>query len=359
MFAKLVKQDDFLFDFIKENVAKRIQNACNQENYLNLVKFFNWYSPSYDTMIARVLHSFSGDEILPEIKEYFLNGTNPQKAYAVKYFSFVSPKLLNEMLPLIRQTSLSDYEPLSMNSIEVLSLLNDEVSKNDALQRLESKDEFEQFSAIKFLAAYGAKDSLDEIIEIMKKSSLSENIASEILYMISPEELLERDFDSAILVLCNIINAFPEILPLSAVVDYGLYNIFEKLPLTSTSAVLLRLAKEKFEELTSNEEYLFDCDKNTKEEIKNIQKLLKNYKKNQLESLLYDELYEESDFVFFAIDFVNEKEELETLLDSNNETLVLKTLTTLKDKGVLTQQHKSLALEKITTASIKHIAQVL
>lgn len=359
LFAKLVKQDDFLFDFIKDNVAKRIQNACNKENYLNLIKFFDWYSSSYDTMIARVLHSFSGDEILPEMKEYFLNGTNSQKAYAAKYFSFVTPELLNEMLPLIRQTALSDYEPLSMNSIEVLSLLNDEISKTDALQRLESEDEFEQYNAIRFLAAYGARDSIDKIIEIMKKSSLSENIASEILYMISPEELLERDFDSAILVLCNIINAFPEILPLSAVVDYGLYNIFEKLPLTSTSAVLLRLAKEKFEELTSNEEYLFDCDKNTKEEIINLYNLLKNYKNRKLESLLYDELFDESDFVFFAVDFVNEKEELETLLDSNNETLVLKVLTLLKDKGMLSAEHKQHALKKIKLPNIKNIAEIL
>ena len=39
LFSKLVKQDDFLFDFIKENVAKRIQNACNKDNYLNLLNF--------------------------------------------------------------------------------------------------------------------------------------------------------------------------------------------------------------------------------------------------------------------------------------------------------------------------------
>ena len=58
LFAKLVKQDDFLFDFIKNNVAKRIQSACNKENYHNLIKFFDYYSPSYDTMIAEVLHSF-------------------------------------------------------------------------------------------------------------------------------------------------------------------------------------------------------------------------------------------------------------------------------------------------------------
>ena len=39
LYEKLVKQDDFLFDFVKENVAKRIQAACNKENYLNLFNF--------------------------------------------------------------------------------------------------------------------------------------------------------------------------------------------------------------------------------------------------------------------------------------------------------------------------------
>ena len=39
LFKKLVKQDDFLFDFIKDNVAKRIQNACNKGNYLHLLDF--------------------------------------------------------------------------------------------------------------------------------------------------------------------------------------------------------------------------------------------------------------------------------------------------------------------------------
>ena len=69
LFEKLVKQDDFLFDFIKDNVAKRIQNACNETNYLHLMDFLEFYSSSYDTMIARVLYSYSGDELLPEMKE--------------------------------------------------------------------------------------------------------------------------------------------------------------------------------------------------------------------------------------------------------------------------------------------------
>jgi hypothetical protein len=359
LFSKLVKQDDFLFDFIKDNVAKRIQNACNKTNYLNLLNFLEFYSASYDTMIARVLYSFSGDELLPEMKEYYLNGTDAQKAYAVKYFSFVTPERLVEILPLLRQTALSSYEPLATNSIEVLSILKDEQSKLDALEKLKSEDEFEQFAGIKFLVAYQAKDAIIQIVEVMKKSSLSENIALEILYLMPLEELLERDFDTTMLVLCNIINGIPEIVSPTIVCDINLYELIENLSLTSTSSVFLRLAKEKFAELCSNDEYLFDCDKNTKDEVNAIFKLLDNFNNNKLESLFYDELYEESDFVFFALDFVNEIDELDELIDSNNETLILKVLTLLKEKNALNQDLKNKAMFKISNVDIKNIIEVL
>ena len=137
------------------------------------------------------------------------------------------------------------------------------------------------------------------------------------------------------MVLCNIVNAIPEIISPSVVCDYELYNVFESLPLTSTSAVLLRLAKDKFEELTSNDEYLFDSDKNTKDEVQAISELLKRYNNHKLESLFYDELYEGSDFVFFALDYVDEVAELEALLDSKNQTLILKVLPECKQPGRL------------------------
>ena len=359
LFAKLVKQDDFLFDFIKTNVAKRIQSACTKENYLNLLNFISYYSPSYDTMIARVLYSFSGDELLPEMKEVFLNGNDSQKAYATKYFSFVTPERLAELLPLLRQTAKAEFEPLSMNSIEVLSILKDDVSKNEALELLNSDDEFIQYDAIKFLVNYGAKDALNRIVDVMRTSSLSENIAAEIPYLISLEDLLEQDFDTAILVLCNIVNAIPEILPPSVVCDYGLYEIMNNLQLTSTSATLLMQAKDKFEELCSNEEYLFDCDKNTKDEVNALNDLLKKFNPQKLKSLFYDELYDGSDFVFFAVDYVDEVEELEELLDSENQTLILKVLSVLKSKGSLNAEHKENALKNIVNKEIKQIIEVL
>ena len=362
LFAKLVKQDDFLFDFIKDNVAKRIQNVCNKDNYLHLLDFLEYYSPSYDTMIARVLYSFSGDDLIADMKEFFLNGSDARKAYAVKYFTFVSPERLTEIVPLVRVTAESDFEPLSMNSIELLSILKDEDSKRNALEKLKSDDEFTQFDGVKFLVNYQAKDALTDILTVMKKSSLAENIAAEIPYLLSFEELFEKDAESALLVLCNILNAIPEILPVSAVSNFDLYTVFEKLldkSLTSSIAVALRLAKDKFEELCSNDEYLFDCDKNTKDDVVAINQLLKKVNVGKLESFFYDELFDGSDFVFFALDYVNEVEELETLLDSENQTLVLKVLTLLKEKGVLRQAHKDSALEVVSCQDIRNIIEVL
>ena len=196
----------------------------------------------------------------------------------------------------------------------------------------------------------------------MKKSTLSENIASEIPYLTPLSELLKDDLDNGILVLCHIINAIPEIIPPTAVLDYNLYSIFEDLylnNLTSTSATLLRLAKEKFAELASNEEYLFDCDKNTKEEVFAIDNLLCGVNEQKLNSLLYEELYDESDFVLFAVDYADEIEELEALLDSSNQTLILKVLEILKNKNALKISHKNLAHEKISEQGQKKVVEAL
>lgn len=360
LFAKLVKQDDFLFDFVKNNVSSRIKKACNKENYLNLMEFFDYYSPSYDTMIAEVLYNFGGVELLPVMKEIFISGNDSKKAYAAKFFSLLSEEYIKELLPILRRTAQSEFEPLSVNSIEVLANVCDGVFKNEALEKLTSDDEFEQYDGVKYLVGLKAQDALAQILSVMKKSSLSENIAAEIPYLVSVEELAKTD--DGILVLCNIVNAIPEIIPPSAVMDYNLYDIFENLysnNLTSSSAVLLRLAKDKFAELTANDEYLFDCDKNTKEEVFAINKLLTKFDDSKLASFLYDELYDESDFVFFAVDFVDEIEELETMLDSSNPTLILKILTILKAKNKLMPAHKELALKKVMDDNFKQYIEAI
>ena len=86
LFAKLVKQDDFLFDFVKNNVANRIKKAVNQDNYLNLLNFLDNYSPSYDSVIAECLYNFGGIEILPAMKEIFVNGMLRRKLMRLNIF---------------------------------------------------------------------------------------------------------------------------------------------------------------------------------------------------------------------------------------------------------------------------------
>ena len=99
LFAKLVKQDDFLFDFVKNNVANRIKKAINKDNYLNLLNFLDNYSASYDSVIAEGLYNFGGVEILPALKEIFVNGNVEKKAYALKYFSLIPVSYTHLTLP--------------------------------------------------------------------------------------------------------------------------------------------------------------------------------------------------------------------------------------------------------------------
>ena len=362
LYTKLVKQDDFLFDFIKNNVAKRLQQACNKDNYLNIFNFFKIYSPSYDTMFAEVLYKYGGVELIPRIKDIFNKGSNAEKTYALKFFTFIPPKYIEDITDKIRIFAKSEDNFLSTNAIEVLSYIKDDISKNEAIKKLNSKDEFEQYEGVKFLVTYQARDCFDLIANLMKTSTMSENIAYELLYLANIEEILKENFDLAILLLCNIINAIPEIVPVNIILDYNFYNIFEQLyleKLNSISAVLLILAKDKFEELISNEEYLYDCDNNTKEEIKALNELLKGVNKSKLQSLLYDEVYEDSDFVMFAVDYVNEVEVLEGLLDSENQTLILKVLSILKNKLYLTKEHKSIALKNISNDSLKKLIEAM
>ena len=126
---------DFLFDFVKNNVAQRIQNACTKENFMNIINFFNHYSNSYDSMFAEVLYTFAREDLFETMKSLYYHGNNAQKAYAVKYFTYLSKELQKSILPDIRRTALSKYEPLAINSIELLSIMNDEISKSQAIEK--------------------------------------------------------------------------------------------------------------------------------------------------------------------------------------------------------------------------------
>lgn len=359
LFKELVSNDDFLFDFVKQNVADRLANACNASNYQNLLKFFVCYSPYYDDFIVTTLAKFADEDLTDEILEIFENGTTDEKTYCAKYFSYIQDPLA---LDLLRENSRSDNDCLSANCAATLGVFKDTISYNEAVEKLNSNDEFEQLSAVKFLVLFGDKNAVPALLSAMKNSAMAENIAGEIPYLADIFELLDISKEDGLLVINHIISGLGEILGLSAVFDYELYDVFERLIRhadDSQTAVVMLNAAEKFETLTENDEYLFDEDKNTKNEIHDIKKLLGSVNKKHLKPLVLEELNENSFFVYSALDFTDDVFAIRELLKCNNQTIILKTAEVLKKLGNLDEPTKTVALLKVTDDNIKSIIRAL
>lgn len=359
LFKELVDNDDFLFDFVKNNVAQRIENAVNQNNYQNLVEFLKYYSQSYEDVIVGSLVKFADEDLTDLMLDKFENGCDNEKTYAAKYFAKIQDPLAYEFL---RLNSYSDNEFLAQNCAMTLGAWHDEKSYDEAIEKLQNSDDFEKLSAVKFLTAYGDKKAVPKLFDAMKNSTMAENIAGEIPYLVPLYELIKSDYENALLAIIYITNALGEILPLSVVFDFELFEVFEGLINNhedSKMAITLLNAKGKFETLTENDEYLFDEDKNTKNEIFDIKKLLNSAKKKDLEKYVNDELREDSPFVYTALDFATDELAIRELLKSNNQTLILKTAEVLKSLGNFDETARTVALLKVTDINIKAIIRAL
>lgn len=359
LFKELVESDSFLFDFVKQNVAQRIDAQVNENNYKNLIEFLKFYSPSYEDVIVSALVKYANEDLTDLMLEKFENGSDDEKTYIAKYFAKIQDPLAYEFL---KKNSYSENEFLAQNCATTLGQWHDEASYNFAIEKLKDEDDFEKLSAVKFLVAYGDKKAVPMIIDAMKDSAMSENIAGEIPYLEDIFSLMGENFQDALLMLNYIINALGEILPLAVVLDFELFEVFEQLINKSEDskvAVVLINAKEKFETLTENDEYIFDEDKETKNEIFDIKKLLESLNKKELEKLLNEELKENSPFVFTALDFSTDVLAIRELLKSNNQTVILKTVEVLKKLGYLDENTKTIALLKVTDINIKSIIRAL
>lgn len=359
LFKELVDNDDFLFDFVKNNVAQRLENAVNQNNYQNLIEFLKYYSQSYEDAIVGSLVKYADEDLTDLMLDKFENGCDNEKAYAAKYFAKIQDPLAYEFL---RLNSYSDNEFLAQNCAMTLGAWHDEKSFDEAIEKLQNSDDFEKLSAVKFLTAYGDKKAVPKLFEAMKNSTMAENIAGEIPYLVPLYELIKSDYENALLAIIYITNALGEILPLSVVFDFELFEVFEDLINNhedSKMAITLLNAKGKFETLTENDEYLFDEDKNTKNEIFDIKKLLNSAKKKDLEKYVNDELKEDSPFVYTTLDFATDELAIRELLKSNNQTLILKTAEVLKSLGNFDETARTVALLKVTDINIKAIIRAL
>ena len=359
LFKELVESDGYLFDFVKQNVAQRLAAACNETNYHNLLKFFDYYSPYYDDFIVSTLARYADEDLTDEILDMFENGTTAQKTYCAKFFSYIQDPLA---LELLRENSYTENESLNANCAATLGIFQDEASYNDAVRKLWSEDEFEQLSAVKFLVLYGDKKALPEILHAMKNSTMAENIAGEIPYLETIFEILDEQYEDGLLVLNHIVNGLGEIIGLSSVFDYELYDVFERIIRNSNdskAAVVLLNAQEKFAILTENDEYLFDEDKNTKNEINDVKKLLSSINIKNLKPLVLQELNETSPFVYTALDFADDVFAIRELLKCSNQTIILKTAEVLKKLNNLDEPTKTVALLKVSDENIKSIIRAL
>ena len=359
LFKELVENDGYLFDFVKQNVAQRLAAACNETNYRNLLKFFDYYSPYYDDFIVSTLARYADEDLTDEILDMFENGTTAQKTYCAKFFSYIQDPLA---LELLRENSYTEDESLNANCAATLGIFQDEMSYNNAIRKLQNEDEFEKLSAVKFLVIYGDKKALPELLNAMKISTMAENIAGEIPYLETIFEILDDHYEDGLLVLNHIVNGLGEIIGLSSVFDYELYDVFERIIRNSNdskAAVVLLNAQEKFAILTENDEYLFDEDKNTKNEINDIKKLLSSINIKNLKPLVLQELNETSPFVYTALDFADDVFAIRELLKCSNQTIILKTAEVLKKLNNLDEPTKTVALLKVSDENIKSIIRAL
>lgn len=359
LFKELVENDGFLFDFVKNNVSQRISDAINNSNYKNLIEFLKYYSPSYENVIVSALVNHADEDLTDLMLDKLENGTDDEKAYASKYFAKVQDPLAYDFLT---SNAYSDNEFLAQNCASTLGEWHDEKSYNEALAKLKNIDDFEKISAVKFLVSFGNQSAISALIEAMKNSTMAENIAGEIPYLENIFEILKTDFQDGLLIINYIINGLGEILPLTTIFDFELFEVFEQLlhkQDDSRVAVVLLNAKEKIETLTENDEYLYDEDKNTKNEIFDIKKLLGGARKKELEKLVNVELKEDSPFVYTALDFATDVLTIRELLKSNNQTLILKTAEILKSLGNFDETARTVALLKVTDINIKSIIRAL
>ncbi|MBE7704826.1 MAG: hypothetical protein E7Z90_03305 [Cyanobacteria bacterium SIG29] len=372
LYKALVDKSDYLFDFVRANVIKRIEKAINKDNVLNLLKFFDVHSSYYDDLFASCLAKNADQNLTDDIFELLEKGTIAQKTYAAKYFLYIPDTVALEVLS---KYAFSDDEALSYNSAEALGQMQDDVSFDIALSNLSSEDDFEKLKAVKFFVAYGRNYPFKEIFEALKTSKMPENIAGQIPYMVSLCELLRSDYElNALLVVDNILSGLGEILPFSDVFQFELYEILEFLinknklenQYSGKIAEVLLKAFSKFKLFTENQEYIFDEDKDTKYEINSIYKLLQaqngDFWKKQ-KGFVLSELDSSKDRILEALSIICEYkimtavDKIKELVVNTDEIIVCEALSTLKQLDSLDGINIDEILKKIQNENIKAIIE--
>lgn len=375
-FKLLADKSEFLFDFVKNNVCKRLQRAINDTNYRNLFAFFKIYCPDFEDVIVSSIAEFANEDLTDEMCELLEKGTDEEKAYAAKYFSYIPDTIAAEILT---SYAFSDNEAIAFNSAKALSSMQLDSAYKKAIELLNDDDEFTVLKAVKFLVAYENKDAVKFVLDAMEKSSMAENIAGEIPYIDSLLALLNNYEEKSKILLCidNILSGLGEILPLNQIFCFELFEVLEYLITYNTqnknpqASVVLLKALSKFEMLTENDEYTFDEDKNTKQEVQDIYNLLnkqQEYFWNAQKNLVKNELnidlipsYRISGALRVIAEYklMQSIEDIKALLNTNDEILLCEIVGTLKQLNALNDVDKSSVIAKVHDENKKALLESL
>ncbi len=370
VFEELVKQSDFLFPFIKDNVCKRFEKSLRASNYKNLLNFLNVYSQDYDRVFASAFKVFGNEEIKPVMLDLLKNGSTAQKTYATRFYE-LSPDLL--AVKELIQNAFDEDENLADASASALGVLNEQKSYLIALEKLNSDDDFETLKGLNFFVSYIKNPPMKKIFEVLKKSGMPENFAGKIAYLTPLPTLIKEDLENALTVIDNILVGFGEILPLSQVFDFELYDVFGMLSelcngdLKSRVATVLLRAKSKFATICGSDEYTFDEDKNTKDELITVEGLLNCFGDgfwSHLKSLVSEELNKDKTRAMSALGVIKDFEIksavpqiLDMIYENDDETLICEGLSTLKQFDALSYTDKDEILSNLKNETIKAIVK--
>lgn len=372
-FQLLADKSEFLFDFVRSNVNKRLQAAINEENYKNLFSFLKIYAPDFEDTIVGSLAQYANEDLTDEMLGLLENGTQSEKTYSARYFSYIPDTISSDLLTQYALED-NDNEALAFNSAKALGAMKINTAFEKAVELLDSDDEFTVLKAVKFLVAYEDKNAVDSLLRAMENSSMSENIAGEIPYLESLLTLIQTKTELALLCLENIISGLGEILPLNQLFNFEMYDVLSFLisdnqqSKNPQAAVVLLSALSKFDTLANNDEYTFDEDKSIKQEVTEIFNLLKKQQEyfwNAQKKLAQQELNSTPARISGALQVIcdfkikDAKDAVKQLLHSDNEIVVCEALATLKQIDALEGIDKNELLSRIKDENKKALIESL
>lgn len=370
LFRELVQTSEYLFQFVKDNVAQRIDKVVNKQNFKNLFNFFRIYSSDYDYVFAEIIAKYADENVKKNLKAMFENSDISEKTYIARCFEFMpEPSLTDEF----SKYAFDENECLASACSSALGAVEDENSYNTALDYLNSDDDFIRLKAMNFFMSYGKIPSFEQLHKALMTSKMPENIAGKIAYLVPLTEIINENTSFGLDVLNYVLSGLGEILPLSDIFCFEIYNCLSMLAkyrfddFSSQVAVILLKAKRNFALFTENDEYIFDEDKSTKDEIWAICKLLNSFDKefwNLQMSEVSQELSESENRQYSALHIIRDfkikdavSDIVEMIYETENQTLICDGIAVLKALDGLVYVNKDDIISQITDDNLKAIIE--